>query len=349
MLSNIVGITKLYRITNDNQFLKPALAAWNDIVANRVYITGTTSSFEHFHDDQELPAGRDSNMGEGCVTTTWVQFNYQLFSIFGEMKYLDEIERSIVNHLTGAENPQTGGVSYYTPLMGAKPYGTSITCCMSSVPRAIAMIPLFVNGEIDHNPAFFLYQPGDYKTTLNGAKTSVEFKTETSFPGNGNIRIIVNPEKSAKFKVLFRKPYWAKNFVLKVNNKEQNISATDLVSIERLWKMGDQVEISFDLPVKVLDGGISYPNRIALQRGPQVLVFDQALNSIRAEDISVSPESMELVEVNSALPKNWVGTQAYQLNAIVNGNTDKIILVPFADAGQTGGEITTWLKKYNSK
>ncbi|MDA3928189.1 MAG: glycoside hydrolase family 127 protein [Prolixibacteraceae bacterium] len=349
MLTNLVGVAKLYRITNDDKFLKPVIAAWSDIVANRLYITGTTSSFEHFQDDQILPAERGANMGEGCVTTTWIQFNYQLFSIFGEMKYLDEIERSVYNHLTGAENPLTGGVSYYTPLMGAKPYGTNITCCMSSVPRAIAMVPLFANGKIDQSPAILFYQPGDYKTILNDAKTSVEFKTETSFPGNGNVVIIVNPEKSTKFSVLFRKPYWAENFILKVNDKKQKFLVQNLVAIERLWKNGDRVEISFDMPVKVLDGGISYPNMIALQRGPQVLVFDQALNSVRAEDVSISPESINLLEDNTVLPKKWIGSQAYQLDAIVDGNQQKIILVPFADAGQTGGVISTWLKKDNSK
>jgi DUF1680 family protein len=110
-----------------------------------------------------------------------------------------------------------------------------------------------------------------------------------------------------------------------------------------------RVEISFDMPVKVLDGGISYPNMIALQRGPQVLVFDQALNSVRAEDVSISPESINLLEDNTVLPKKWIGSQAYQLDAIVDGNQQKIILVPFADAGQTGGVISTWLKKDNSK
>jgi DUF1680 family protein len=59
-------------------------------------------------------------MGEGCVTTTWVQLNLQLLSVFGKMEYVNELERAVYNHLTGAENPQTGCVSYYTPLMGGK-------------------------------------------------------------------------------------------------------------------------------------------------------------------------------------------------------------------------------------
>jgi hypothetical protein len=51
MMSNLVGLVKLYRVTNDEQFLTPVLKAWKDIAEKRLYITGTTSSFEHFHDD----------------------------------------------------------------------------------------------------------------------------------------------------------------------------------------------------------------------------------------------------------------------------------------------------------
>ena len=345
MLSNFLGIIKLYRLTNDEQYLKPLILAWNDIVINRMYITGTASSFEHFQDDHILPAEKGSNMGEGCVTTTWEQFNYQLFSIFGDIKYLDEIERTVYNHLIGAENPQTGGVSYYTPLMGTKPYDTQITCCMSSVPRGIAMIPFFANGKINHIPSILFYQAGVYKTILdNKEKTAVEFKTATTFPNNGNVNITVNPSNVSKFKVLFRKPYWADDFTLKVNDVAQPISDT-IFEIDRVWKKGDKVTITFTLPTKILDGNISYAGKIALQRGPQILAFDQKLNKAESKNISISEKSLQLeIAPNAILPPNWIGTQVYQVNAQVNGVPEKIFLVPFADAGQTGDVISTWLK-----
>jgi DUF1680 family protein len=338
----------LYRLTNDDQFLKPLLTAWNDIVSKRLYITGTSSSFEHFQDDHVLPAENNSNMGEGCVTTTWLQFNYQLFSIFGEIKYLNELERTACNHLTGAEDPQTGGVSYYTPLMGRKPFGTTITCCMSSVPRGIAMIPLFANGSIGQTPTFLLYQPGIYKTVAgNKEKTLVEFITHTHFPAEGKVEITVNPSKSANFKVMLRKPYWADDFTVAINSVKQS-SDSDLATIERTWKKGDKIEISFTLQIKVLDGNISYPGQIALQRGPQVLVFDQKLNKAEAKDVILNGSSVQLEDAaSSVLPSGWVGSQAYQVNAEVNGKAEKIILVPYADAGQTGGSISTWLTKKN--
>lgn len=345
MLSNFLGIIKLYRLTNDEQYLKPLVVAWNDIVANRMYITGTASSFEHFQDDHVLPAEKNSNVGEGCVTTTWEQFNYQLFSIFGDIKYLDEIERTVYNHLIGAENPQTGGVSYYTPLMGIKPHDTHITCCMSSVPRGISMIPFFTNGKINHVPSILFYQAGVYKTILdNKEKTAVEFKTTTTFPNDGNVNITVNPSNTSKFKVLFRKPYWADDFTLKINEVTQPTS-DKIFEIDRVWKKGDKVTITFNLPTKILDGNISYVGKIAIQRGPQVLAFDQKLNKAEAKNISISENSLHLEPApSSILPTNWVGMQVYQVNAQVNGISEKIFLVPYADAGQTGDAISTWIK-----
>jgi len=163
MLSNFVGLTNLYRVTGNEKLLKPMLIAWKDIVTNRLYISGTTSSHEYFQEDAILPAGSNDNMGEGCVTTTWIQFNQQLLAITGDLKFLEQIEKSVYNHLLGAENPETGCVSYYTPLMDQKPYTCYITCCQSSVPRGIAMVPYFTFGNIKNVPTVMMYEPASYK------------------------------------------------------------------------------------------------------------------------------------------------------------------------------------------
>ncbi len=345
MLSNLVGLIKLYRITNDQQFLTPVMNAWKDITANRLYITGTASSAEHFQDDHVLPAGPKDNMGEGCVTTTWLQFNYQMLGLTGNMQYVDELERSVYNHLTGAENPETGCVSYYTPLMGIKPYGCNITCCLSSVPRGIAMIPQFANGKMKGSPSFLFYQPGVYQTTLDDkVHTKVAFETTTNFPEDGDISITVNPSVSAAFNVLLRKPYWAEDFTIAVNGIAQKNVDGAVQSVNRTWKKGDKINVHFTMPVKLVDGGISYPGAIAFQRGPQVLVFDKNLNTAAAENIQI-PGNIQLQKWNKALPQKWVGTQAYEVMAQVNGKTEPIVLVPYADASQTGGVVTTWLKK----
>jgi DUF1680 family protein len=344
MMSNLVGLLKLYKATADEKYLKPVQLAWNDIISNRLYITGTTSSFEHFKDNGVLPSGQKDNVGEGCVTTTWVQLNYQLLSITGDMKYLNELERSAYNQLTAAENPQTGCVSYFTPLSGIKPFSCNITCCMSSVPRGIAMIPLFANGKINNNPSFLLYQAGRFETTVNNNKVS--FITTTDFPKNGTVSIKVNTNKAFLSALNFRKPYWATDFTITINNEKQSIIDGETITINRNWQNNDVITIQFSMPIMVLDGGKTYPNYIALQRGPQVLSVDKNLNNtINLEDISLNSTNISLESTPSVLPNKWVGSEAYQVKAMVNKENKNIILVPFADASQTGGTITTWIKK----
>ncbi|NWJ51713.1 MAG: glycoside hydrolase family 127 protein [Bacteroidetes bacterium] len=346
MLSNLVGMIKLYKITGDQQLLQPVLNAWTDIVAKRLYISGATSSFEHFKGDHLLPAGEKDNVGEGCVSTTWIQLNYQLFSLYGTTAYLDELERTVYNQLTAAENPQTGCVSYFTPLMGVKSYGCNITCCLSSVPRGISMIPQFVNGTIDGNPSFLFYQPGIYTTRIsNKDKTLVSFITTTDFLKDSAIEIEVNPTVKSKFSIAFRKPYWVGNFKLFVNNVKQETVNSDIVLVHRVWNVHDKITIKMSLPIKVLDGGISYPNAVALQRGPQILTFDQSLHSVELQKIVVSPINIKLTDVKNKLPNGWIGTQCYQLPVSIDGKATSIMLVPFADASQTGGKIETWFKK----
>jgi DUF1680 family protein len=346
MMSNLVGLVKLYKLTGDTTVLKPVLTAWDDIRNNRLYITGTTSSFEHFQDDHLLPATDKDNMGEGCVTTTWIQYNYQLLTIFGDMKYVDELERAVYNHLAGAENPQNGCVSYYTPLQGKKPYGCNITCCMSSVPRGIAMIPLFANGKLNGSPLFSFYQPGTFATTVkgkNGKAQGVSFQTITDFLQKGDVNIVVGSASATPYKMLLRKPWWAADFSVSVNGAPVSVGNNNLVSVNRTWKKGDRVTIKFDMPVTVLDGGISYPGMIALQRGPQVLAFDKAINKAEATAVQLVASNLVLQEAAMSLPKNWIGKQGYVVPNAAGG--ENILLVPYADASQTGGIVATWLKK----
>ncbi|MCK9412533.1 MAG: glycoside hydrolase family 127 protein [Prolixibacteraceae bacterium] len=151
MMSCFVGILKYYKLTGDAKYLVALQTAWQDIVDKRLYITGTASAGEYFKDDYYLPAENKDKMGEGCVTMSWIQFNEQLLNITGELKYAEEIEKSVYNHLFAAENPETGCVSYYTALQGAKPYkcDQGFSCCLSSVPMGISMIPDLVWGNIN--------------------------------------------------------------------------------------------------------------------------------------------------------------------------------------------------------
>ncbi|MDP2336624.1 MAG: glycoside hydrolase family 127 protein [Bacteroidota bacterium] len=355
MLCNFVGLSNLYRVTGDEKLLKPVLIAWKDIVTNRLYITGTTSSHEYFQEDAVLPAGKKDNMGEGCVTTTWIQFNQQLLAVTGDFKYEEQIEKSIYNHLLGAENPETGCVSYYTPLMGNKPYTCNITCCQSSVPRGIAMVPYFTFGNVKNVPTLMMYEPASYKeniTTADKKTINLSLQVESSFPENGNAVVTVSTSQIATFPLAFRVPAWSSSFTATVGGKAYQGIANQSLIIDRLWKSGEKIKVSFQMPVQVLAGGKSYPDQIAFQRGPQVLALDSLLNIEVLKKFRLSSDQKLVVEKPSGksdtalLPSGWIGKQAYTVSITDKksaASKPQLVLVPFADASQTGGALKVWM------
>jgi hypothetical protein len=81
MLSCLNGALELYRTTGEPRLLAACLNAWQDIVDHRLYVTGASSCHEYFRDDFDLP--NNDNIGETCVTVTWLQLNAQLLRLTG--------------------------------------------------------------------------------------------------------------------------------------------------------------------------------------------------------------------------------------------------------------------------
>ena len=352
MMSNLIGIVKLHQLTEDEKLLKAANIAWNDIAINKLYITGTASEHEFFKDDHYLPAENDNRMGEGCVTTTWIQFSQALYNLTGESKYMDEIEKSIYNHLFAAENPETGCVSYYTALQGKKPYRCTIDshCCLASIPRGIAAIPeLALTKNADNGFSINLYSTGkitDKILTKDGKEVAIECIIESGFPEKGVASITLNHETKAEFLLALRVPAWCKNYTANVDGRNYNGIPGKYLNIDQTWNKNSIIKVSFNLNDQILDGGKSYPGYIALKVGPQVLAVDQSLNPEIIDLDKLSFDSPKLLPASKALlPKSWIGSQIYTSKAIYDEKPVEVKLVPFADASQTGGDIRVWVKK----
>ena len=349
MLSNLVGIADLYRLTGDRALIVPPTAAWKDIVAHRLYVTGSASHGEHFQPDGILPGSGD--VGEMCVTVTWMQLNWQLLRLSGEAKYGDALEQTVYNALLGAQNPATGSICYFTPLMGRKPYGThvqgvqGVNCCISSGQRGVALIPSVAWGTLAGGPAVVLYTPGKavFPLTADGSPIDVTLVSKTQYPLDGRVQLTVEMERPAAFPVSLRVPSWCAKYTATAGGKQYAGKPGEFLVIQRTWQPGDQIRIDMDMTVRVLPGGLSYPKSFAIQRGPQVLALDDKL----ARQAGPAPTwerpapgaKLRLRPAADLLPAGWIGSQAYT----IEGQEPAAVLLPFADAGQTGGNCRVWL------
>jgi DUF1680 family protein len=371
MLSCFLGILKYYKLTGEEKYLRILEAAWTDITTHRLYITGTASDHEIFVGTGVLKATNADDMGEGCVTVTWIQFNLSLLQITGETRYAEELERSVYNHLLAAENPKSGCVSYYTALQGVKPYrcDQGYSCCLSSVPRGISLIPEVIGGKIGDTFSVLLYENGVASTKVrgfDGGDVGLVVKSKTRFPADGIVEFEMEPTRKAVFTINFRVPEWAENFKAAVTSGQmiaEGVNGSvcgfiggeiyqgrkgEMLAIRRTWAWGDRVIVTFDMPVEVLPGGISYPNAVAIKRGPQVLAIDKGLNEGIDSLVAVGHvNGLKLADASAVLPADWGWKEAFYLGANVDGDPKKVVLVPFAEAGQKSGEVAVWIVRRN--
>ena len=257
MLSNLVGLCELARATGDRQFLRAASNAWQDIAKNRLYLTGSASSFETFHGDHDLPNGMDKNLCETCVTVTWIQLNLELLRLTGDAKFGDELERSLYNHLAAAQHPRGDDWCYYTPLEGRKPYDKGITCCHSSGPRGMALAPqaAYLRGHDRNGDVLVVstFETSRATVLLGGQQVTVE--QASGFPRQGHSIIALRTAGPAAFAVKVRVPSWATPAVVQVGEAKYTTDAAGwLVVPSRTWKSRDKIDVAFHLGTKLLKG-----------------------------------------------------------------------------------------------
>jgi DUF1680 family protein len=348
MTSNFNGLLELYRATGDKRLLTDMETAWNDIVQNRLYPTGSASSFEVYQDDFHLPNGNKSNLCETCVTVTWEQMNLELLRLTGDGKYAAQAERSIYNHLLGAQKPTGDDWSYYTPLEGIKPYDNFTTCCHSSGPRGIALIPsvAWMTSQ-DGGLVVNLYNSASVNVTLPRVG-KVAVTEQTNYPYEGEILFKISPERrGAVFPLRLHVPEGTPFFEVKVNGVVSRPVVRDgYVTISRAWTRGDTVRLALTLQKRLLPGDHENAGRAALQYGPLVLTLDTALNPgmTQLNRAELAPDSASRLQWTPPADRRSSETPTFRTPGKVGGEPRKLVLTPYAFAGEDHkSHFAVWL------
>ncbi len=302
-----------------------------------------------------------ANVGETCVTVTWLQFNAQLLRLTGEARFAEQLERVILNQLFGAQRCDGSGWGYYVQMAGRKPYSSTLDghCCLSSGPRGVALIPTFAVTTDADGVVLNLYDSGTAKLNLRDG-TAVTLTTDTRYPSDGRVRIIVDPGEPKTFAVKARIPAWCTNSSVWVNAQllKPQPGADGYVAITRAWKKGDRIELRFKLRPRVVIGDHRNQGNLAVLYGPLVLAADQALlggTNANLADLAAASTNLAVLDVRpEQAPKelrSWPSALVYRIHAIARravgslkaGAPLEVRLVPFADAGASGTPYKVWL------
>lgn len=341
MMSCYVGLLELYKVTGNKTYLDAVEKTVGNIIDKEINIAGSGSSFESWYHGKEFQTIPTYHTMETCVTFTWMQICDKLLEITGKPSYADQIEKALYNALLASLKDDASQIAKYSPVVGHRfegeeQCGLHINCCNANGPRGFAMIPSFAFKQ-NGNSVFVNYL-GEMNADFRIGKNSVVLKQNSGYPADNIVRIAVEPSKDTRFTLNLRIPGWSDKATVKVNGEiAGNIIPGSYASLDRVWKKGDIVELTLDMPVRmeVLD------NQIAFTRGPIVFARDSRFNDGFVDETVVVENRDGVVEnakVTASPDFAWI-TLSVPVTAGANlEGTDaerNISLCDFASAGNS--------------
>jgi len=294
------GVADVAALTDDAGYVKAIDRLWDNVVTKKLYVTGGIGARafgEGFGDNYELP-----NMTaycETCASVANVFWNYRLFLLHGDAKYIDVLERTLYNALLSGVSLSGDRFFYDNPLASngiheRRPW-FGCACCPGNITRFLASVPGYFYAVDGRKLYVNLYASGKAKIGLGENNVSVEQQTE--YPWDGTIRITVKPEAPARFALLLRIPGWARNSPVAGDLYTFLDTTTDSVSLlvngkavplrlekgyaclSRRWQTGDIVTLTLPMPVRRVisnDRVADDTGKVALQCGPIVYCVEWA-------------------------------------------------------------------------
>ncbi|MBI5383534.1 MAG: glycoside hydrolase family 127 protein [Verrucomicrobia bacterium] len=158
----------------------------------------------------------------------------------------------------------------------------------------------FKRNEVPHTPSLSPTGGEGARRAGEGA-TRGSSNAASSYPWQGDIQFIVEPERETEFALNLRMPGWCAEPQIKLNG--QPLASFEKVRgyarLERSWQRGDVVELSLPMPVERIQ---AHPKveaalgRVVLQRGPIVYCLEACDNGGHLRNLVLPPDSPLIAE-----------------------------------------------------
>ncbi len=388
------GVADVYAETGEEQLMKNLTSIWQDIVSRKMYVTGACGalydgtspdgtcyepdSIQKVHQSYgrayQLPNSTAHN--ETCANIGNMLFNWRMLETTGDAKYADIVETALYNSVLSGVSLDGKKYFYTNPLRISAdfPYTLrwpkerqeyiSCFCCPPNTLRTICEAQNYAYTVGENAVYCNLYGANELNTSF-GKKMPLALKQETGYPYDGLVKLtFADAPKKQAVKLCLRIPGWCDNASLKVNGEPVEIAskANTYVTVERVWKKGDVVELNLEMKAKLLESNPLVEetrNQVAVKRGPLVYCLEsmdieggkKIDNVLIPSDIqftateqTIDGSRMKVLEGTARLADeaSWTGTLYREV-----GKADKqvkIRLIPYFAWGNRGkAEMTVWM------
>jgi DUF1680 family protein len=326
------GVADVAALTGDGKLLAAIDSIWENVVTKKIYVQGGLGAIpegERFGENYELPNTTAYN--ETCAAIANVYWNYRMFLLHGDSKYMDVLEKSLYNGLISGIGLD-GKSFFYTNAMQIKNHFShhsmepersgwfDCSCCPTNLTRLIPSIPGYVYAQKGDAVYINLFVSGNANITMHGKPLSIV--QQNNYPWNGALTFTVSPQKSDAFSLLVRIPGWARNEAMPSNlyTFSDNTAAKLAISIngqpvdytiekgyaviKRTWKKGDVLKVDLPMEVRRVIANEKVKDdqgKVALQRGPLIYCAEWVDNNGKAANILIPEDAKFQASFNAGL------------------------------------------------
>ena len=333
--------------TGDQGLTAACERLFDNITRKQMYITGAVDSTAHheaFTVDDDLPS--DRCYGETCASVAMTFFAHSMLAIRPDGRYADLMELELYNtvlagmSLDGRRffcvNPLTvdtgvsGSVPGYEHVLPRRPAWHACACCPPNLARLIASLGKYLWSE-DDSAVYSHLLIGSEADTGHG-----HISLDSGYPWEGRARYTIHDGGS--FTLAIHVPHHAAGLCVAINGSAASGTLRDgYVHLTRAWQPGDQVTVTFDMPVRRIH---AYPRlrdaagKVALARGPFIYCVEGADHAAALSSL-ILPGDAQVRPVLSEQPP-WAGLSCCMRRDFISGRPMRCMYPARSPASLTG-------------
>ncbi len=361
-------------LTGDARYVAALDRLWDDVVLRKLYLTGgigATGAWEGFGPAYDLP---NSAYAETCASIANALWNFRMFLLRQDARYLDVYERAVYNAMLSGLSLKGDTFFYPNPLLSLGQHERSpwftCACCPSNLPRFMLSIPGHAYAVAGDRVFVNLFVQGQARLSLSAGEVLLE--QQTRYPWDGDIRIRVSPSKPGPFTLAVRVPGWSMDHPVPGNLYRSLVRGREPVTlrlngllvpirlergfavITREWSAGDTVDLHLPMPVRRVvahEAVTADEGRVAVERGPLVYTAEFADNGGRVTNLVLGDEAPLSHQwrpdlLNGVVTVTGKATALRMRSGSVASEAGPLTLIPYyAWAHRGKGEMAVWLAR----
>ena len=282
-IPKVIAEARNYELTQNEVSRKLADFFWHTMIDHHTFAPGCSSQKEHFFDTAHFSKFLNGYTGETCCTYNMLKLSRHLFCWTGDVKVADYYERALYNHILGQQDPESGMVCYFLPLLNGahKVYSTkdnSFWCCVGSGFESHAKYGEAIYYHNDKGIYVNLFIPSE----VNWKEKGMVLRQETAFPSEEKTTLTAHTKTPVTTTVYLRYPSWSGKATVRVNGKKIAVGQkpSSYIALTRRWQEGDCIEAVYPMQVR-LETTSDNPKKGALLYGPIVLAGERGTEGMQ--------------------------------------------------------------------